>query len=449
MMKLLIIEDEKISRVSLTNILQKENFEVTAAEDGEQGLELFYKIRPEIVITDLRLPKVGGIEILEKIMSASPECKVILITAFATVETAVKALKSGAYDYLTKPFSPEKLLSILRNIREMKNVIEENTLLKKRLDLLENKTIVGSSPVMQKLISNIKQLALTDSTILIQGESGTGKEVVARALHNWGDRCKNKFVAISCSSIPETLLESELFGHEKGSFTGAVKRHIGLFETADKGTIFIDDIDDFPLSMQVKLLRVLQEKQISRIGSSELINIDVRIIAATKVDLKQRVEENLFRKDLFYRLNIIPLILPPLRERKEDIPELIDHFFGKLNAKEKINLLTPEIYKGLLEYNWEGNVRELENIVQRIIALAYTGNITLESLNLLKLNVTNNDKSKDNYPTFEEFISSKEEEIITWALKKSNNSISSAAKLLDIPRTTLASKMERLKIGRS
>jgi two-component system response regulator AtoC len=449
MMKLLIIEDEKISRVSLTNILQKENFEVFAAEDGEKGLEQFYKIVPEIVITDLRLPKIGGIEILEKIMASYPECKVILITAFATVETAVKALKTGAYDYLTKPFSPEKLLSILRNIREMKNVIEENAELKKRLDLLENKSIVGSSQIMQKLISNIKQLALTDSTVLIQGESGTGKEVVARALHNWGERHKNKFIAVSCSSIPETLLESELFGHEKGAFTGAVKRNIGLFESADKGTIFIDDIDDFPLSMQVKLLRVLQEKQICRIGSTELINIDVRIIAATKVDLKKRVEENLFRKDLYYRLNIIPLILPPLRERKEDIPELIKHFFTKHNAQNKINLLTPEIYKELLQYNWEGNVRELENIVQRIIALAYTGNITPESLNLPKSTIKVVNASSSDYPTFEEFIASKEEEIITWALNKSNNSITSAAKLLDIPRTTLASKIERLKIFRS
>ncbi len=448
MMKLLIIEDEKISRVSLTNILQKENFEVFAASDGENGLELFYKTEPEIVITDLRLPKIGGIEILEKIISFSPTCKVILITAFATVETAVKALKTGAYDYLTKPFSPEKLLSILKNIREMKNVIEENTQLKKRLDILENKTIVGSSQIMQKLISNIKQLAISESTILIQGESGTGKEVVAKALHSWGDRCKNKFVAVSCSSIPESLLESELFGHEKGAFTGAVKRSIGLFENADKGTIFIDDIDDFPLSMQVKLLRVLQEKQISRIGSNELINIDVRIIAATKVDLKQKVEQNLFRKDLFYRLNIIPIILPPLRERKEDIPELIEHFFVKHNAADKIKLITPEIYKGLFEHNWEGNVRELENIVQRIVALSYTGNISLENLDLSISKETKINNSQTDYPSFDDFISSKEEEIITWALNKSNNSVTAAAKLLDIPRTTLASKMDRLRINK-
>ncbi len=445
MMKLLIIEDEKISRVSLTNILSKENFEVYAAEDGEKGLELYYSLNPAIVITDLRLPKISGLEILDKIIKNNPECKVILITAFATVETAVKALKSGAYDYLTKPFSPEKLLSILRNIREMQNVIEENEILKKRLNILENKTIVGSSQVMQRLIEIIKQLSLTDSTVLIQGESGTGKEVVARAIHNWGERSKNKFIAISCSSIPESLLESELFGYEKGAFTGAISRKIGLFETANKGTVFIDDIDDFPLSMQVKLLRVLQEKQINRIGSNEPINIDVRIIAATKVDLRKKVEENLFRKDLYYRLNIIPIILPPLRERKEDIPELIEHFFIKYNALDKIKLLTPEIYKGLMEHNWEGNVRELENIVQRIIALSYTGSITLENLNLNISNITTQVNLKEDYPTYEEFMTAKEEEIINWALNKCNNSISAAAKLLDIPRTTLISKIERLK----
>lgn len=445
MMKLLIIEDEKISRVSLTNILSKENFEVFAAEDGEKGLEMYYSLNPTIVITDLRLPKISGLEILDKIIQHNPECKVILITAFATVETAVKALKSGAYDYLTKPFNPEKLLSILRNIREMQNVIEENEILKKRLNILENKTIVGSSLVMQKLIALVKQLSLSDSTVLIQGESGTGKEVVARAIHNWGERNKHKFIAISCSSIPESLLESELFGYEKGAFTGAVSRKIGLFESANKGTVFIDDIDDFPLAMQVKLLRVLQEKQINRIGSNEPINIDVRIIAATKVDLRKKVDENLFRKDLYYRLNIIPINLPPLRERKEDIPELIEHFFIKYNALDKIKLLTPEIYKGLMEHNWEGNVRELENIVQRIIALSYTGNITLENLNLNISNKRKTNNLQEEYPTYEEFMTSKEEEIINWALDKCNGSITAAAKLLDIPRTTLISKIERLK----
>ncbi len=446
-MKLLIIEDEKITRVSLANILTKENFTVFTAADGQTGIDLFYKELPEIVLTDLRLPKLGGMEILSSVMRHSPLCKVILITAFATVETAVMALKTGAYDYLTKPFSPEKLLSILKNIREMQNVIEENKELKSRIELLEHKSIVGSSPQMQKLHGLINQLALSDSTILIEGESGTGKEITARALHNAGNRNKEKFVTVSCSSIPESLLESELFGHEKGAFTGAIKRHIGLFERADKGTLFIDDIDDFPLNMQIKLLRVLQEKEINRVGGSEIINIDVRFICATKVNLKEKVEQKLFRNDLYYRLNIIPIKLPPLRQRKEDIPELIEHFFNKYNAYDKIKLIDNLLYSKLMEYQWEGNVRELENVVQRIIALSYTGEISIDSLNLINSSKLKNiEDAKNGYPPFEEYMTEKEKEIITWALNKCNFSITETAKLLNIPRTTLNSKIDRLNI---
>ncbi len=446
-MKLLIIEDEKITRVSLANILTKENFEVYTAEDGEVGINLFNQTSPEIVLTDLRLPKVNGLDILKHVMEKDPKCKVILITAFATVETAVTALKIGAYDYLTKPFSPEKLLSILKNIREIQSVIDENKALKNRLTFLENKSIVGSSTVMQKLRNTISQIASNDSTVLIEGESGTGKEVVAKALHLQGNRKNENFVTVSCSSIPESLLESELFGHEKGAFTGAIKRHIGLFERANKGTIFIDDIDDFPLSMQVKLLRVLQEREINRIGSSETIDIDVRIIGATKANLKEKVEQQLFRKDLFYRLNILPIKLPPLRERKEDIPELIEHFFIKYNAVEKISLVDSSIYKALMEHDWEGNVRELENIVQRMIALSYTGTISTELLNLHptpKNNVIKN--SFNNFVSFEHFMEQQEKEIIEWSLKQSGYNITSAAKLLNIPRTTLSSKIERLNL---
>ncbi|MFH0733220.1 MAG: sigma-54 dependent transcriptional regulator [bacterium] len=446
-MKLLIIEDEKITRVSLANILSKENFTVFTADDGQKGLELFYKELPEIVLTDLRLPKLSGMEILKSIIKDSPLCKVILITAFATVETAVTALKTGAYDYLTKPFSPEKLLSILKNIREMQNVIEENIELKNRIELLENKSIIGSSPQMQKLRSLINQLALSDSTILIEGESGTGKEVTARALHNASSRKNENFVTVSCSSIPESLLESELFGHEKGAFTGAIKRHIGLFERADKGTVFIDDIDDFPLNMQIKLLRVLQEKELNRVGGNEIINIDVRFICATKVNLKEKVEQKLFRNDLYYRLNIIPIILPTLRERKEDIPELIEHFFNKYNAYNKINLVDNLLYAKLMAHQWEGNVRELENVVQRIIALSFTGELTHDIISFTSSNTPNIcDEKINDYPPFEEYMTHKEKEIILWALKKKNYSITETAKLLNIPRTTLNSKIDRLNI---
>jgi two-component system response regulator AtoC len=447
-MKLLIIEDEKITRISLTNTLQKEGYEVYSAMDGEEGINIFNSILPPVVITDLRLPKLGGIEILNSVLKTLPTCKVILITAFATVDTAVTALKMGAYDYLTKPFSPEKLMSILRNIGQLQSVMIENLELRNKLNSLENRTIIGNSYSIKKLIETINQIASNDSTVLIEGESGTGKELVARALHQAGIRRNENFIAISCSSIPESLLESELFGYEKGAFTGAIKKHIGYFERANKGTLFIDDIDDFPLSMQVKLLRVIQERELVPIGSNQSVYIDVRIVCATKVDLKKKVEQKLFREDLFYRLNIIPLKIPPIRERREDIPILVEHFFKKHHADDKIMLLTKEIYSKLIEYDWPGNVRELENIVQRLIALSLAGKIDTDILDFSVQNkpMISDKEDFDRYSSFDEFILKKEKEMIEWALAKTQNNISNAAKLLNIPRTTLNSKLERLSI---
>jgi DNA-binding NtrC family response regulator len=445
-MKLLIIEDEKITRKSLTDILTEEGYEVYSAEDGEEGLSIFNNIKPEIVITDLRLPKLDGMTVLSSILSVAPSCKVILITAYPTVDTAVTSLKNGAYDYLTKPFSPEKLLSILRNINQLQNVLIENAELKNKIQLLENKNIIGNSISMKRLIETINQIAHNDSTILIEGESGTGKELVAKALHKISSRREENFVTVSCSSIPESLLESELFGHEKGAFTGAIKRHIGLFERATRGTIFMDDIDDFPLSMQVKLLRVIQERELTPVGGNQNINIDVRIICATKINLRKKVEEKLFREDLYYRLNIIPISIPPLRERKDDIPLLVEFFFRKHRAEDKIMLLNKNIFSKLMDYDWPGNVRELENIVERMIALSFSGEIDPSILDLHE-GIRTPKALIDNFEkinSLEEYISNKEREIIEWALKKSQNNITNAARLLKIPRTTLNSKLERL-----
>ena len=445
-MKLLIIEDEKITRISLTNTLKKEGYEVYSAEDGEEGLNIFNSTLPSVVITDLRLPKLGGIEILNSVMQTSPSCKVILITAFATVDTAVTALKMGAYDYLTKPFSPEKLMSILRNIGQLQSVMNENLELKNKLNTLEDRTIIGNSVAIKKLMETINLIASNDSTVLIEGESGTGKELVARALHQAGLRKNENFIAISCSSIPESLLESELFGYEKGAFTGAIKKHAGYFERANRGTLFIDDIDDFPLSMQIKLLRVIQEREFTSIGANTSTHVDVRIISATKVDLRKKLEQQMFREDLFYRLNIIPIKIPPLRDRKEDIPILVEHFFQKHHAEDKIRLLTKDIYAKLMDYHWPGNVRELENIVQRLIALSLTGRIDIDILDfsVARQQTTEEKENFDYYGSYDEYISKKEKEIIEWALAKAQNNISNAAKLLNIPRTTLNSKLERL-----
>jgi len=444
-MRLLIIEDEKITRISLSDILKREGYEVYSAEDGEEGLATYKSMRPEVVITDLRLPKLGGMEVLQTVLSLDPRCKVILITAYATVDTAISSLKLGAFDYLTKPFSPEKLLSILRNISLLCSALAENAELKNRIEILEDKTIIGNSQIIQRLKETILQIAHNDSTVLIEGESGTGKELVARALHRASLRRDGSFVAVSCSSIPESLLESELFGHEKGAFTGAIRKHVGYFERANKGTLFIDDVDDFPLSMQVKLLRVIQEREFMPVGGNANVNIDVRIICATKIHLKKRVEEKLFREDLFYRLNIIPIRIPPLRERKEDIPLLVDHFFKKHRAEDKIMLLTHEIYNALKGHDWPGNVRELENIVERMIALSFSGTIDLSVLDLSeKKRGALLKENYGDYDSFDEFISKKEKEMLEWALDACQNNVTSAAKLLNIPRTTLNSKLSRL-----
>jgi DNA-binding NtrC family response regulator len=446
-MKIMLVEDEKITRKTLTDILTKNNYDVNSFSDGTEALNALKQEKYDVIVTDLRLPGTNGLDILKTAKEINSNTIVIIITAYATVETAIESLKLGAYDYLLKPFSPEKLLSILKHIEQLSNVLSENEKLKSRLEFFEKKTIIGSSVKVKAFLDMIKIVAPQDHTILIQGESGTGKELCARTVHNFSLRKDKEFIAINCAVIPETLIESELFGHEKGAFTGAVKRHIGYFEKANGGTLLLDDIDDLPLPIQVKLLRVLQEKEISRVGSTENIPIDVRIVCATKVDLKERVNQKLFREDLYYRLNIIPIVLPPLRERKEDIPELLVHFLKKHGAEDKVQYVNENIYSILNKYNWPGNVRELENMTERLIAFSpnqYLNTTVLDPL----LNKTEELKITDNpyeeYVGFDKYILSKEREIIDWALNKAGNNVSGAAKILKIPRTTLRSKMDKL-----
>jgi two-component system, NtrC family, response regulator AtoC len=445
-MNVLIIEDEKISRIALTNTLRKEGFDTASASTAEEGLRLFEKDRHAAVVTDLRLPKADGMAVLSAVMAKSPDTKVIIITAYATVETAIAALKLGAYDYLTKPFSPERLISILRNIRRLMAVVDENRELKNRLRVLEDRPIIGVSPLMQRLVERIHLIAQSDSTILIQGESGTGKEVAARAIHQASPRRSTPFVVVSSAGIPESLLESELFGHERGAFTGAVRLHRGYFERAQHGTLFIDDIDDLSLSMQVKLLRVLQEREIVRVGGSDNISVDVRIIAATKVDLRERVTAKAFREDLYYRLNILPLQIPPLRDRRDDIPLLIDHFLQKHGGTDMPGLLTEEIMAACIAHSWPGNVRELENCVERLVALSRAGHVDVSALGFVSVDPPplKATPANDEYPGFDDYIRQREEEIITWAMRRSDNNVSEAARLLRIPRTTLTSKLGRL-----
>jgi len=445
-MKVLVVEDDKITRVSLTEALTREGFTTEAVADGHHGVEQARTGTYDVVVTDLRLPGPSGLDVLQAARQANPRGEVIVITAFATVDTAVNALKLGAYDYITKPLSPEKFLGMMRNLRQYRSVLDENADLKRRLELFQNRTMIAESPGMQKLLETVRHVAQHSSTVLIRGESGTGKEMIARTLHFLSPRCDQPFVAINCAAIPESLLESELFGHEKGAFTGALQRSKGYFERANGGTIFIDDVDDLPLGPQVKLLRVLQERTVGRLGGTQDIAVDVRVICATKVDLREQVERRLFREDLFYRLNIVPLRIPPLRERPEDVPPLVHHFFEKHGGREWLPRLEPRFYDLLTGHTWPGNVRELENLVQRMIATGETDPSFADAGYASPSPEVDDGRGAAEYPSFDEFMRLREREIISWALDRSDRNVTRAARLLGIPRGTLRSRLVKLEM---
>jgi len=370
--KILVVDDEKSMRDFLSIVLKKEGYAVTTAEDGETASRLVKQEIFDLVLTDVKMPRMNGLQVLKTVKEASPDTIVVMITAFASTETAIEAMKEGAYDYLTKPFQIEEVKLIIQNALEKKRLRAENQLLKKKVKgatTLED--IIGRSGGMQNVIQVIKKVANTQSNVLILGESGTGKELVAQAIHSDSLRKDKPFVTVNCSALPEPLLESELFGHMKGSFTGAHANKPGLFEIAHEGTIFLDEIGDTPSGIQAKLLRVLEEKEFRRIGGTQNIRVDVRIIAATNKDLEKAVAEGAFREDLYYRLDVIPIHLPPLRERVEDIPLLVLHFLTMMNQglNKKIRTISPEAMKALQAHPWRGNVRELENVIERVVAL--------------------------------------------------------------------------------
>ena len=369
---IMVIDDEPLMRMTVQDALAAEGFGVMTAETGRKGIDLFKNKHVDVLITDLRLPDMDGIEILKEVKAVNPAIQVILITAFGSIDSAVNAMKEGASDYLTKPFAMDKLLLIIKRILRMKQLEEENVSLRKKVEErygLEG--LVGKSPQMLKLYELIETVAQTDTTVLISGESGTGKELAANAIHFQSPRKKGPFVKVNCAALPETLLESELFGHEKGAFTGALRQRKGRFEMADGGTLFLDEIGDISLGVQVKLLRVLQERQFERVGGNETLSVDVRLICATQKDLKDEIRKGAFREDLYYRLNVVPIALPPLRERREDVLLLADHFIDKFSKKmgKEITGLTGDAKTLLLKYPFPGNIRELENMLERAIAL--------------------------------------------------------------------------------
>jgi two-component system response regulator PilR (NtrC family) len=370
----LVIDDEEMMREVLETLLEREGYEVRLAASGNDGLELARSVPFDAAIVDVMMPGIDGIETLEELKKIDDELPVVMITAFASVETALAAMKRGAFDYITKPFKNDEVLAVLRNATERRRLVIENRALRQSLQARYHKfaNIIGRSPRMRQVFDLIIQAAPSRSTILIQGESGTGKELVARAIHTNSPRSDRPFITVNSGNLPPDLLESNLFGHVKGAFTGAVYPKKGLCELADKGSIFFDEISNVPIETQSKLLRVMQEREFMRLGGVETIRVDVRIIAATNVDLKRMVDDGRFREDLYYRLHVITIELPPLRERKEDIPLLVQHFlekYGEENRKTGVDL-SPEALDLLMDYDWPGNVRELENVIERAVVLS-------------------------------------------------------------------------------
>ncbi|MFQ5441549.1 MAG: sigma-54-dependent transcriptional regulator [Thermodesulfobacteriota bacterium] len=377
---ILIIDDEKDIREALSGVLADEGFGVTTAASAEEAIDGLSSSLPDLILLDIWLPGMDGIEALKKIKSSYPDVQVIMISGHANIDTAVKATKLGAYDFLEKPISLDKVVLAAEHALEHKRLAVENReLMEKALSRYE---IIGLTGVMQELKKGIMRVAPANSWVLITGENGTGKEFVARNIHLLSGRAARPFVEVNCAAIPEELIESELFGHEKGAFTTALARKKGKFDIADRGTIFLDEIGDMSLKTQAKILRILQEQSFERVGGTELINVDVRVIAATNKDLKQEISRGSFREDLFYRLNVIPLHVPPLRERKEDIPLLIGHFLNEFSRQTTREV--PEVERGamekLLSYNWPGNVRELKNLMERLVIMTPGNTITLEDL---------------------------------------------------------------------
>lgn len=370
--QILVVDDEKVMREGCSRILLKEGYRVFTTDCGEGAVERFDREPFDLVLLDLKLPGMGGIETLRRLKEMDPGVTILIVTGYPSIETAVKAIKLGAYDYITKPFDPDTLRIAVNRTLERKNLVAENHHLRQQLKARnEADIIIGRSVAMRNIYELVRRTAPTDSTVLITGESGTGKELIARAIHDYSLREEGEFVTVDCSALVETLLESELFGHVKGSFTGAIQAKYGSFELANGGTFFFDEIGNLSLDIQAKLLRVIQEKEIKPVGSERTIRVDVRIIAATNQDLKQDIAKKTFREDLYYRLNVVPVHIPPLRERKEDISLLVSHFLKKYNRKREIPItrVEPETMKLLMSYDWPGNVRELENGIERALIL--------------------------------------------------------------------------------
>ena len=455
MKSVLIVDDEVGTRESLRMLL-KNDYEVFLAKNAEEAFLLAKERSPDVILLDIILPDLDGLKVLEKIKQKDPDVIVIMITATRTVKTAVEAMKLGAYDYVTKPFDTDELSLIIHRALAAQALEKEVKYLREEVDRSFGfEHIIGTSRSMEDIFKMVRQIADSKTTVLIMGESGTGKELISRSIHYNSNRRNFPFVTINCAAIPETLIESELFGHEKGAFTNAIEKKLGRFEIAHQGTLFLDEIGELSLATQAKILRFLEEREFNRVGGSKTIKVDVRLITATNKDLTQHIKKGSFREDLYYRINVVPIIIPPLRERRDDIPLLIDHFVKKFNKENTKNVkgVSKEALDLMMNYDWPGNVRELENLIERVIALTSNEHIQANELPFSLINISKMNGLKEYILNGKVSFLQAEEEfergVILDALKRANYVQSHAAEMLGISRRILKYKMDKLGIGKN
>lgn len=444
--KILIVDDEKVVRESLYHWFEEDNYQVETAEDGEIALQKYEKEKYDLLLVDMKMPGMSGLDLLSKIRAIDKDALIILITAFASVPTAITALKNGAYDYVTKPIDPDELAHLVKRALEQRALRIENIQLKENIDeIIKPDNLIGDSFQMKKIYELVHTVARTDTTVMIRGESGTGKELVAKAIHINSNRKYFPIITVNCGALAESLLESELFGHEKGSFTGAQFRRKGKFEMADRGTIFLDEIGSISLKTQVELLRVIESKQFNRVGGNDLIKSDFRVITATNEPLEELVKAGKFREDLYYRLNVFSVVIPPLRERRDDIPLLTNFFINKFSImmNKQVKSVSKEAMQFLKNHDWPGNVRELENAMERAMVVGKTNSIMVEDLpfHLSKNNSESNGDDKT--------LAGIERKYILRTLNENNWNISKTAQVLEIDRVTLYNKINKYSLRKA
>ncbi len=444
--KILIVEDEELMRVILEELLKGEGYEVFTAEDGESAIEIFSVEDIDLIVTDIRMQGMDGLELLDKLKSIDENALVIIITAYSSIDSAIAALRKGAYDYITKPFVNEELLKTIRNALRQRELFRENRYLRRELNKRYSfSEVIGTSESLQNVFRLVEKISPTNSTVLIQGESGTGKELIARAIHHNSLRADKPFIAVNCGALPESLLESELFGYVRGAFTDAKSDRKGLFRSAEGGTIFLDEVSEMPPSLQVKILRALQEHEVTPVGSNIPIKFDARIIAATNKNLEEEVKSGRFREDLFYRLSVIEINLPPLRERKEDIPLLARHFIKKISKRQGVpeKKIPRDVMLALTAYNWPGNVRELENAIERAFILSQSEQIELDCLPAKIVDYSKNSMEIRDPLGYRPTLEEMERRYILEVLRSTNYDKAEAAQILGIDLSTLYRKLKR------